>query len=265
VKARSVSDEIVEQMISAICSGKLNAGAKLPAERSLSQSFGVGRQALREAIQKLQGMGLLEVRKPQGTFVRVLTGEALHHSLSRILKGDVGSFLHFLDIRKWMEAMTAAEAAERATDDDIRQIEATLPRLKSAAARNDREAMDQADVAFHVAVVAATHNDLMARLVDTFGNLMWSSHGLRLAVLRAQNLETIYEEHAAVSAAIQRHAPDSARDAMLHHIEMIRSRVESMFGRGQEAAPTDALSRAIHGAEEGADEVRWLAVSGASG
>lgn len=263
VQARSVSDEIVEQMISAICSGRLIAGAKLPPERSLSQAFGVGRQALREAIQKLQGMGLLEVRKPQGTFVRVLTTEALHHSLTRILKGEVGSFLHFLDIRKWMEAITAAEAAERATDEDIRQIEATLPRLESAAARSDREAMDEADVAFHMAVVAATHNRLMVHLVDTFGNLMWSSHGLRLAVLRAQNLATIYEEHAAISAAIRRRAPNRARDAMLRHIEMIRSRVERMFGRGQDAAVTAALSRAIRGVEDGVDDVRWLAVSGA--
>jgi len=265
VQARSVSDEIVEQMISAISSGRLPTGSKLPPERVLSHAFGVGRQTLREAMQKLQGMGLLEVRKPQGTFVRALTTEALHHSLTRILRGDVGSFLRFLDIRKWMEAMTAAEAAERATDDDHRQIEATLPRLKSAAARSDRENMDKADVAFHMAVVSATHNTLMVHLVDTFGNLMWSSHGLRLAVLRAQNLEAIYEEHAAVSAAIRRRAPDGARDAMLHHIEMIRNRVERMFGRGQEGAATGELSRAVHGPEEGADDVRWLAVSGAGG
>jgi GntR family transcriptional repressor for pyruvate dehydrogenase complex len=259
VKARSVSDEIVEQMISVICSGKLAAGAKLPPERALSQAFGVGRQALREGIQKLQGMGLLEVRKPQGTFVKVLTTEALHQFLTRILKGDVGSFLHFLDIRKWMEAMTAAEAAERATDEDIRQIEATLPRLRLAAAQNDRETLDEADVSFHMAIVTATHNNLMAHLVGTFGSLMWSSHGLRLAVLRAQNLETIYEEHAAVSAAIQRRAPAGARDAMLHHIEMIRARVEGMFGQGDAGVPANRIPTVEGAGERGA--ATWRAVA----
>jgi GntR family transcriptional repressor for pyruvate dehydrogenase complex len=259
VKARSVSDEIVEQMISVICSGKLAAGTKLPPERALSQAFGVGRQALREAIQKLQGMGLLEVRKPQGTFVKVLTTEALHQFLTRILKGDVGSFLHFLDIRKWMEAMTAAEAAERATDEDIRQIEATLPRLRLAAAQNDRETLDEADVSFHMAIVTATHNNLMAHLVGTFGSLMWSSHGLRLAVLRAQNLETIYEEHAAVSAAIQRRTPARARDAMLHHIEMIRSRVEGMFGQADAGVPANRIPAVEIAGERGA--ATWRAVA----
>jgi DNA-binding FadR family transcriptional regulator len=94
---------------------------------------------------------------------------------------------------------------------------------------------------------------------------MWSSHGLRLAVLRAQNLDAIYREHAAVAAAIRRRAPDGARDAMLHHIEAIRVRVERMFGPGQAAAATDALSRTLPDVEERAGETRWVAVAGASG
>ena len=230
VKAKSVSDEIADQVTSAIFSGKLSHGAKLPPERTLAQAFGVGRQALREAIQKLQGMGLLEVRKPQGTFVRALTTDALHRSLGRIFDGDVGNFLHFLDIRKWMEAITAAEAAQHATAEDMGRIEATLPRLRAAATRTDREALDEADVAFHMAIVAATHNTPLLHLVDTFGDIMWASHGLRLAVLRAQNLKTICEEHAVIAEAIRRQAPDGARDAMLHHIEMIRTRVERAYG-----------------------------------
>lgn len=230
VAPRSISDEIVDQVISAIFSGKLSAGSRLPAERALSTAFGVGRQALREAIQKLQGMGLLEVRKPQGTFVKALTTTALRKPLARLFNGDVGSFLHFLDLRKWMEATTAAEAAEHATAADIRRIEGTLPRLHAAAARHDREALDEADVAFHMAIVAATHNSPLVHLVDTFGNLMWASHGLRLAVLRAQNLETICEEHTAIAQAIRGRAPERAQDAMLRHIEMTRNRVERVYG-----------------------------------
>ena len=230
VVSRSISDEIVDQVISAIFSGKLPAGSKLPAERALSAAFGVGRQALREAIQKLQGMGLLEVRKPQGTFVKALTTAALRQPLARLFNGDVGSFLHFLDLRKWMEATTAAEAAEHATAADIRRIEGTLPRLHAAAVGHDREALDEADVAFHMAIVAATHNSPLVHLVDTFGNLMWASHGLRLAVLRAQNLDTICEEHTAIAQAIRGRAPDRAQDAMLRHIEMTRNRVERVYG-----------------------------------
>ena len=60
---------------------------------------------------------------------------------------------------------------------------------------------------------------------------MWASHGIRLAVLRAQSLQTVCEEHTAISEAIRSRAPERARDAMLHHIEMIRSRVERMYAQ----------------------------------
>ncbi|MCU0653557.1 MAG: GntR family transcriptional regulator, partial [Candidatus Pacebacteria bacterium] len=102
IQAKSVSDEIVDQVIAAIFGGKLMSGSRLPAERALSQEFGVGRQAVREAIQKLQGMGLLEVHVPQGTFVKSLTADVLMLPLRRLLNGDAGTFLRFLDIRKWM-------------------------------------------------------------------------------------------------------------------------------------------------------------------
>jgi len=110
-----------------------------------------------------------------------------------------------------------------------------------------------------MAIVTATHNNLMAHLVGTFGSLMWSSHGLRLAVLRAQNLETIYEEHAAVSAAIQRRAPAGARDAMLHHIEMIRSRVEGMFGQGDAGVSANRMPTLEGAGERGA--ATWRAIA----
>ncbi len=230
VKPRSVSDDIVDQVISALISGELSPGQRLPAERALAQTFGVGRQALREAIQKLTGMGLLEIRKPQGTFVRGVTPEILQQSLARLINGGVGSFLRFLDLRKWMEAMTAADAARNATPEDISRIEATLPELKTAAAKGDREALDQADVAFHTAIVAATHNPPLMHMVDTFADIMWASHGLRLAVLRAQNLRTICDEHAIIAEAIKAGKSEQSRDAMLRHIEMIRTRVERTYG-----------------------------------
>jgi GntR family transcriptional repressor for pyruvate dehydrogenase complex len=228
IQAKSVSDEIVDQVIAAIFGGKLLSGSRLPAERALSQEFGVGRQAVREAIQKLIGMGLLEVRGPQGTFVKSLSAEVLTLPLRRLLNGDAGKFLRFLDIRKWMEAMTAAEAAERATVEEVARIEATLPVLRAAAEAGDRESLDQADMAFHMAIVEAAHNSMLGHMADTFRDVMWSSHGLRLAVLRAQNLGAICEEHLAVAAAIRARSRERARDAMLHHIEMSRRRVEEM-------------------------------------
>jgi GntR family transcriptional repressor for pyruvate dehydrogenase complex len=226
IAAKSVSDEIVDQVLSAILTGRLAPGDRLPPERVLAQAFGVGRQALREALQKLQGMGLIRTAKPHGTFVQTPTPDLMRRPLSRLLEQEAGRLVNFLDVRKWLEGMTAAEAAEHATPEDLDGIEAALRGVAEAAERNDREALDAADIAFHLAIVTASHNPVMVELVGTFRNLMWSSHGFRLVLLELADAALVCEEHRAVAEAIRAKDPVKAREAMTHHIEMIRGRVE---------------------------------------
>jgi GntR family transcriptional repressor for pyruvate dehydrogenase complex len=226
IAARSVSDEIVDQVLSAILTGKLAAGDRLPPERALSEAFGVGRQAVREGLQKLHGMGLIRAAKPQGTFVQLLSPDVIRRPLSRLLEQETGRVVNFLDVRKWLEGMTAAEAAERATEDDLVKIEAALEGVTAAAARDDREALDAADIAFHLAIVQASHNPATIELMEMYRSLMWSSHGFRLVLLEAADFGAVCQEHRAVAEAIRARDAVKAREAMMAHIEMIRSRIE---------------------------------------
>lgn len=226
ISAKSVSDEIVEQIFSAILAGKLAPGDRLPAERQLSQEFGVGRQALREALQKLQGMGLIRSAKPQGTFVEVLGPDVMRRPLARLLEQEQGRAVTFLDVRKWLEGLTAAKAAEFATEADLLQIEQAVEAVTAAAARNDAEALDAADIQFHLAIVAASHDPMLVQLMEMFRSLMWSWHGFRLVLLEVADVGAVCEEHRAVAAAIRDRDPVKAREAMMHHIQMIRARIE---------------------------------------
>jgi GntR family transcriptional repressor for pyruvate dehydrogenase complex len=226
IAARSVSDEIVDQVLSAILTGKLAAGDRLPPERALSEAFGVGRQAVREGLQKLHGMGLIRAAKPQGTFVQLLSPDVIRRPLSRLLEQETGRVVNFLDVRKWLEGMTAAEAAERATEDDLVKIEAALEGVTAAAARDDREALDAADIAFHLAIVQASHNPATIELMEMYRSLMWSSHGFRLVLLEAADFGAVCQEHRAVAEAIRARDAIKARESMMQHIEMIRSRIE---------------------------------------
>jgi GntR family transcriptional repressor for pyruvate dehydrogenase complex len=226
IAARSVSDEIVDQVLSAILTGKLSVGDRLPPERALSEAFGVGRQAVREGLQKLHGMGLIRAAKPQGTFVEFLTPDVIRRPLSRLLEQETGRVVNFLDVRKWLEGMTAAEAAERATEDDLAKIDAALQGVTAAAARDDREALDAADIAFHLAIVQASHNPGTIELMEMYRSLMWSSHGFRLILLEAADFNAVCQEHRAVAEAIRARDAVKAREAMMSHIEMIRGRIE---------------------------------------
>lgn len=136
IRPRSVADEIVDQVLSLVFTGQLAPGTRLPSERALSQAFGAGRQAVREGLSQLPAMGLVKVRKPYGAFVQLATPDTLRTPLLRVLADEIRGVEHFLDVRKRLEGMTAAEAAERATEDDLTHLDGSLAKLEAASDRN---------------------------------------------------------------------------------------------------------------------------------
>jgi GntR family transcriptional regulator, transcriptional repressor for pyruvate dehydrogenase complex len=231
LRPRNLSDDVVDQIISAILTGKLNPGDRLPAERALSAMFGVARQVVREGLHKLEQMGLVQVRKPQGASVSFLSPAAIRQPMADLLAREIDAVTNFLNVRGWLEGMSAAQSAEHATERDLQEIEGTLGPLEAAAAQNDREALDQSDVVFHLAIVQATHDPMMMEVLDMFRSLMWSSHGCRTVILEATDFGAVCREHRAVANAIRARHPGEARGAMVHHIEMIRCRIERMYGQ----------------------------------
>lgn len=193
--------------------------------------FGVARQVIREGLHKLEQMGLVHVRKPQGASVSFLTPKAIRQPMADLLTREIETVTNFLDVRGWLEGMSAAQSAEHATERDLDDIEATLGPLQAAAERNDREALDHSDVLFHLAIVRATHDPMTTELLDMFRSLMWSSHGCRTVILEAADFDAVCEEHRAVTRAIRARDADAARAAMVRHIEMIRFRIERKYGQ----------------------------------
>lgn len=94
----------------------------------------------------------MKTHRPKGAFVQLPSAEVLHTLLLRALDQEISGVEKFLNLRKCREGMTAAEAAERATDDDLQQLEACPAKLEAAAEQSDREALDAADVVFHLAM-----------------------------------------------------------------------------------------------------------------
>jgi GntR family transcriptional repressor for pyruvate dehydrogenase complex len=106
-----------------------------------------------------------------------------------------------------------------------------MAQSEAAADEGDREALDAADIGFHLAIVRATHNPLLVNILDTFQSLMWSSHGIRTVILEAADYRLVSKEHGAIASAIRARVPERARDAMVEHIDMIRLRVQRLQAR----------------------------------
>nr|WP_221475071.1 FCD domain-containing protein [Sphaerisporangium rubeum] len=207
----SLVDQVIEQLKDQITSGSWQMHAKIPTETVLAEQLGVGRNTVREAVRALTHAGLLECRQGDGTYVRA-TSE-LSGAMARRLRA--AEHMEILEVRRALEIEAAKLAAVRRTEGDIELIEAALKRRDQAWMAADTDTFVEADLAFHIAVVEATHNRVLIDLYKDF------STALRASIAAAGAPLAGHIPHDAIARAIadgDAAAAERAGHACMEHI-----------------------------------------------
>ncbi|MFC9502598.1 FadR/GntR family transcriptional regulator [Streptomyces sp. NPDC057002] len=210
-----------------LTSGQLRAGDRLPAERELAETFGVGRSAVREALKSLSLLGLLEIRQGDGTYVKGATSDLLPQVLEwGLMLGD-HTMDELLEARASIEVDLAELAALRRTDNDVTALESHLDRMRETHADPERYLV--ADLAFHRALAQASHNSALAGVQASLETLV--------AVWIRQNIrkpgEGKLDEHEAVLKAVRAKDPRAARAAMHAHMASATRRLRARLRQGE--------------------------------
>ncbi|GAA2777314.1 FadR/GntR family transcriptional regulator [Nonomuraea dietziae] len=192
----SLVDQVIDQLKEQITSGSWQMHGKIPTETVLAEQLGVGRNTVREAVRALTHAGLLECRQGDGTYVRA-TSELSGAMLRRLRQAEQ---LEILEVRRALEVESARLAATRRTDDDIKLIEARLAERDRAWEAGDPEAFVESDLAFHMAVVHATHNLVLIDLYEDFSAALRAS--ITAAGTSMDALNSSYIPHDAIARAI---------------------------------------------------------------
>lgn len=151
-------EQVVRQICDAIREGRLVPGQRLPAERELGESFGVGRGVVREAIKVLDAMGLVEARQGSGTYVCPEPLPSVHRSLLLSVQPEEHSLARLFEFRRGLEGLAAAAAAARRSPLQAETILAEASTTGRAAAADDGAAFAGSDDRFHRAVSTAADN-----------------------------------------------------------------------------------------------------------
>src|SRR4051795_3244664 len=130
------SSAIVDQIRTAIVTGKLTEGGRLSPERELAEQFGVSRVTVRDALRSLEAMGLIEVRVGArgGAFVTAPTGSKVAQTMSDMMVMSATTPEDIVEARLIVELGTVTLACARATDEDIAQLRALCERGRDALA-----------------------------------------------------------------------------------------------------------------------------------
>ncbi|MET9296355.1 FCD domain-containing protein [Streptomyces sp. NPDC003077] len=192
----ALADQVIAQLRAQITSGEWPVGSRIPTEPELVEQLGVARNTVREAVRALAHNGLLDIRQGSGTYV-VATSELAGVMHRRFADADPE---HVAELRSALEATAARLAARRRTEQDLQQLEALLERRENAWESGAAAAFVEADATFHMAIVAASHNDVLAELYADLG-------GVLREFLRADIGEVLrpesHTDHARMVAAIR--------------------------------------------------------------
>jgi GntR family transcriptional regulator, transcriptional repressor for pyruvate dehydrogenase complex len=215
IQRTTLTTAAFEQLIANVVDGTWKAGDRLPPERDLCQQFGIARTSLREALKAMELVGMLNSRVGDGTFV-CPRSEFLSRPMMWAFTGIDKTELHdVMDARLVIEEGLAGLAAERATPDQLHEIDKAVQAMSDCIARN--ESVLDADMAFHEAISIAAGNALLANSLQMLRNLM--RRGILFKLLLPGVSPTILKDHVAIYKAIKQGKPIAARKAMRHHLE----------------------------------------------
>ncbi|MET8826213.1 FadR/GntR family transcriptional regulator [Streptomyces sp. NPDC004610] len=164
----ALSEQVIAALRNQITSGEWPVGSRIPTEPELVEQLGVARNTVREAVRALAHNGLLDIRQGSGTWV-VATSELAGVMHRRFADADPR---HIAELRSTLESAAARLAAERRTEKDLKQLDTLLERREEAWHTGDAEVFVTADATFHLAVVAASHNDAMTQMYADLGEVL---------------------------------------------------------------------------------------------
>jgi DNA-binding FadR family transcriptional regulator len=224
VKSRLVprpklSMRVVEALRARLLSGEIAPGRKLPTESKLTETFGVSRTVIREALAALAADGLVEARQGAGVFVIAKPSTAFS-AIGLDIGKKISVALNVLEVRMGIEIESAGLAAQRrngAQEAAIQEAFFDFDRLLELD-----QATGKTDFAFHRAIAAATNNSFYVEVLDALGERtipcdLTSPWGTD-SVLSKTYQVGLQHEHLAILKAISAGEPDAARAAMRRHL-----------------------------------------------
>jgi len=225
----TLSTQTLQQMIGWLKDGTFKPGGKLPSQNELVEEFGVSRTGIREALQMMSALNLIEIRPGLGCFVKTVSPEYIINSDVMAILLEKEAILEVIETRKIIESGIAALATERAKSEDFWRMEDVLIQVDRAIQRGDTVAVVAAE--FHYALAKASHNCVLAKLVRSFTHLMAKAGELLessvedLAAFKQHELDS----HRELYNLIKQGDPQKSRLAMIQHISYSEDLIITAF------------------------------------
>ncbi|ABE29453.1 FadR/GntR family transcriptional regulator [Paraburkholderia xenovorans] len=236
VRESTSRSELVGKMLAFFKERGYESGERLPSERALAERFGVGRNALREALSTLSALRVIESRPNSGIYLRRMSTDSSFETI--VLLTEMGSEPSMKEVKETLEVRWALEirgvqlACERRTEADLDSLASVIDATRAVLSNKGNIAAQ--DTAFHMALARCAHNEMLVRLLNSFYRI---SESRRFALFADSGRGTISAaQHESLYEAVKKRDVKKATALMETHFA---SAVESWSEILGEEAPVE--------------------------
>ncbi len=212
-----LSDAVVQQMADWICSGSLRRGDELPAEAELARQFSVSKPVVREALQRLGEMGVVDIRHGKSTTIRDQDAAPLAQYFHFAVRMSENGLRDVVELRRALETHMAALAARHISDEEVEALRKQVDVLNHN--RRNAEAWIPANAEFHSTIAKASGNVLMIRLFEALAEPITESMRRLHMQRHVRDPDETFRRHVEVFEAISQRDPRAAFAAMQRHFD----------------------------------------------
>jgi len=228
IKASKLSDEVYKQIVALISSGKLKPRDKIPSERELAADMGISRQSIREALNRAEVMGLIEVRQGEGSFILSSINRSLKPPLTLIIEKEAERIFDFLEIRKLIEGWCAEKAAGQATGEELQNMEEILDEMKKVASKDKQ--WEELDLELHLSFAKATHNVIAVHMMEALKSNFGPFFRFTKSMPSSEKIDVLWQHHYEIFKAITHRDPETAKKKVIEHLDFIEGKLKEDMG-----------------------------------
>jgi DNA-binding FadR family transcriptional regulator len=224
------TNPIVRTILAYLQEHRLQPGDRLPSERALAEKLGIGRNALREALATLATLRVVESRPNSGIYLRRVSTESSFETL--VMLADMGThpsptqIVETMEVRAALELLGVRLACERAGEPDFERIAAVIARTEEVLREGGN--IHEQDTAFHIALIEATHNGVLVRVLNSFYRL--TAQRRRALFSNQAQGKVSAREHRKLLALIKARDVAGAQELISRHMERARSYWKEVLG-----------------------------------
>lgn len=208
----SIPEKIIDEIRDALLRGDLKPGDRLPTEDQLASKFSVSRIGVREAMKMLSVMGVVEIRRGDGTYIaKNISASVIDPFIFSLIPGKKVPE-ELLDLREMLEIGILEIVLKRGTKDDLKKMEEAVELLEndSTRAEKDSEILNEHNLAFHYAFAQATHNAMIVKIAEA----LWKMFAFTIKKSTLKRTEESVRHHRMILEALKERDPERARTAI---------------------------------------------------